>query len=284
MCHDDPVRVAITGASGRIGRRLLPGLADAGHDVRGIDVVGFDGPGADRVIIADVGSDDAALTECLTGADAVVHLAAIAGESDFAAALESHLGLTHRVLEHALALDVGRVVYASSNHAVGFTPRAALVPVATRARPDTFYGLGKAACEALCSLYHDRHGLAIACLRIGSFRERPSTRRELSTWLSIADAVRLVDACLRAPDLGFAIVFGISNNTRAWWDLAPGHAVGYHPLDDAERWATEIEATPPSDVDELDSRYVGGDFARARLTCPTGVSARQLPTWSARNG
>ena len=92
---------------------------------------------------------------------------------------------------------VGRIVYASSNHAVGFTPREPMLPVGTPARPDSFYGLGKVAGEALCSLYHDRHGIAVACLRIGSFRERPTTRRHLSTWLSHGDAVRLVDACLR---------------------------------------------------------------------------------------
>ena len=142
------------------------------------------------------------------------------------------------------------------------------MPIETRVKPDTFYGVGKAAAEALCSLYHDRHGVRVACLRIGSFRERPSTRRELATWLSGGDAIRLVDACLRAPDLGFAIIYGISDNTRAWWDLAPGRAIGYHPVDDAEEWAADIEAGPPSEVDDLDDRYVGGGFARpnARLT------------------
>ena len=256
------MRVVVTGAAGRIGRCLMPGLADAGHDIRGIDVVRPDEPWADRVEVADLATDDAALTEVLTGAAAVVHLAAIAGESDFDAALGAHVGLTHRVLEGARRLNVGRVVYASSNHAVGFTPRDSMVPIGTPVRPDSFYGFGKAAAEALCSLYHDRHGLSIACLRIGSFRQRPSTRRELSTWLSVGDAIRLVDACLTTADLGFASVYGISDNTRAWWDLAPGRAIGYHPVDDAERWAAEIEATPPSDDDERDGRYIGGAFAR----------------------
>jgi hypothetical protein len=182
----------------------------------------------------------------------------------------------------------------------------------------------------LCGLYHDRHGLAVACLRIGSFRWRPTTRRELSTWLSVGGAIRLIDACLRTSDLGFAIVYGISNNTRARWDLAPGRAgsvviswesqitdrhegglmnvkLQWYPVKDggarsgqrdavrmsrgggwsdhwsvsscgathrvfatsatapfdvAERWAADIEATPSSEVDELDGRYVGGAFAR----------------------
>ena len=99
--------------------------------------------------------------------------------------------------------------------------------------PTRFYGFGKAACEALCSLYHDRHGLTVACLRIGSFRDRPTTRRHLSTWLSPGDTVRLVDACLRAPDLGFAIVYGIS--------ATPVHGGTWIPLDHS---ATSHSTTP----------------------------------------
>jgi uronate dehydrogenase len=256
------MRVAITGAAGSIGHCLMAGLTDAGHDVRGIDLVRPDEAWAQQVVVADAATDDAALTEVLIGADAVVHLAAIATETDFETALDTHVRLTHRVLERVRDLDVGRVVYASSNHAVGFTPRTTMVPVGTRIRPDGYYGVGKAAAEALCSLYHDRHGLPVACLRIGSFRERPTSRRELSTWLSPGDAVRLVDACLRTPDLGFTVVYGISNNTRAWWDLEPARAIGYRPVDDAEQWAAEMEAVPRSDVDELDGRHVGGPFAR----------------------
>ena len=254
------MRVVITGAAGRIGRCLMEGLASAGHDVCGIDVVAA----GDDVVVADLAGDDRVLGGLMDGADAIVHLAAIAGETDFSTAVNSHIGLTHRVLDAAVAHRVGRVVYASSNHAVGFTSWTAILPVDTLARPDSFYGFGKAACEALCSLYHHRHGLAVACLRIGSFRDRPSTRRHLSTWLSHGDAVRLVDACLRSPDLGFAVVYGISRNTRGWWDLAPARSLGYQPHDDAEQWAAEIERTPPSDDDDLDGRYVGGDFARPR--------------------
>ena len=235
----------------------MDGLAEAGHEVHGIDVVAA----GDAVVVADVATDDGALTTLLDGADAVVHLAAIAGETDLGAAVESHIGLTHRVLE-AVAQRVPRVVYASSNHAVGFMPRVPMLGVDTPVRPDSFYGVGKAASEALCSLYHDRYGLSIVCLRIGSFRERPTTRRHLATWLSPGDAVRLVDACLRTPDVGFAVVYGISANTRAWWDLGPARALGYEPDDDAEAWAAEIERVPASDQDELDGRFVGGEFAR----------------------
>ncbi len=256
------MEVLVTGAAGRIGRVLMTGLAAAGHDVRGIDSAAVDEAWADRLVVADLATDDAALDAAVAGADAVVHLAAIAAETDFETALASHVGLTHRVLESMRRHGVRRIVYASSNHAVGFTPHEPMLPIGTRQRPDSFYGLGKVAGEGLCSLYHDRHGIAAACLRIGSFRERPTTRRHLSTWLSHGDAVRLVDACLRTPDLGFTAVYGISANTRAWWDLASARAIGYRPEDDAEAWAAEIEGVTPTEEDELDARYVGGEFTR----------------------
>jgi uronate dehydrogenase len=258
------VRVAVTGAAGRIGRVLHPGLADRGHDVIALDVAPADG-----VEAVDVG-DSAALVPLLNGCDAVVHLAAKPNETTLEEALDTHLRVTHGVLEAMLTADVNRIVYASSNHAVGFTPRAPMVTVDTRPRPDTFYGVGKVACEAMCSLYVDRHGLSAACLRIGSFRDRPRSRRELSTWLSQGDAIRLVEACLTAPSLTFAVVYGISANTRGWWDLEPARALGYRPVDDSEAFAAEILATPESADDRFAALHVGGEFCR-----PDGGEVRQ---------
>lgn len=255
------MRVTITGAAGDIGTTLMAGLRAAEHDVRGIDVRSTDVPG---VTVADIGTDDDAVAAVMVGADAVVHLAAVPHESDFETALHTHLRLTHRVLEQARASGVRRIIYASSNHAVGFTPRSDLVTAETRPRPDSYYGVGKVAGEALCSLFHDRYGVEAACLRIGSFLPRPTIRRNLSTWLSPGDAVRLVDACLTAPELGFAVLYGISGNTRAWWDLAPARALGYDPQDDAERWAAEIERSPETEDDQLGAAFVGGEFTQMR--------------------
>lgn len=255
------MRVCITGASGTIGRHLVRGLTDAGHDVLALDVAEPPPNLPDGVqhAVADC-RDVAALSSLITGYDAVVHLAAIPGETDFEAALDSHLRGTYGVLEAMRHTGVRRIVYASSNHAVGFTPRTDSLSVDTRPRPDTFYGVGKVGAEALCSLYVDRYDLSAACLRIGSFVERPHTRRHLSTWLSPADAVRLVAACLTSLDLGFAVVYGVSANTRNWWDLAPARALGYEPQDDAERYADDILSGPETDQDRFEASLVGGDF------------------------
>lgn len=259
------MRVLVTGAAGSIGRPLVAGLAALGHEVRGFDRVAGpdDGPGHVVGALADA----AALDRVVDGMQVVVHLAAIPHETDFATAVDSHVTGTWQVLEAMRRTGSGRIVLGSSNHAVGFHARAPLLGVAEQARPDTFYGVAKVAAEALCSLYVDRHGLSAVVLRIGSFAGRPLSRRHLSTWLSPADAVRLVHAAATA-DLaavrGYAVVWGISANTRAWWDPGPGHAIGYHPVDDAEDFAAAMEARPAEEQDELDARVVGGPYTRVR--------------------
>jgi uronate dehydrogenase len=196
------------------------------------------------------------------GVDAVIHLAGIATEAPFADVLSVNVAGTQNLLRAATEAGVRRVLVASSNHAVGFTPRMPLAPVDLPLRPDTFYGWSKAAVESLCRLYVDREGLQIACLRIGSCYPRPSTVRQLSTWLSPADCTRMMDACLRTDRLGFATIYGISANTRGWWDLAPGRELGFDPCDDAERYAAELIAEH-GELDP-DAAWLGGEFTRPR--------------------
>ena len=253
------MRVLVTGSAGSIGRVVCPGLVDRGHEIVGLDLVpepeGFDGSWHTGDC-ADVDAVFAAFEA--QPLDAVVHLAGQPNEGSFPDSVTSHAVTTAALLDAMVAHKVGRMVYASSNHAVGRTPRRDLVTVDTRPRPDTFYGVAKVAAEALLSLYADRYGIdAVAC-RIGSFRERPQTDRNLSTWLSHDDCVRMVEAALTAPAPGYAVLYGISANTRGWWDLEPGRALGYEPLDDAEEFAASVPSGP---ADEVEAAFVGGPFA-----------------------
>jgi uronate dehydrogenase len=200
--------------------------------------------------------------------DAVVHLAGIPTESSLPAALHSHVVSTGALLEAMVRHDVRRIAYASSNHAVGRTPRTDLLGVDVSGRPDTFYGVAKVAVEGLLRLYVDRHGLDAVSTRIGSFLERPASRRGLSTWLSPGDCVRMFHAALTAPSPGYAVLYGISANTRAWWDLEPGRALGYHPQDDAEVFAAEIESVPETDEDRAEAAHVGGPYATEQFERP----------------
>lgn len=258
------MRVTVIGAAGSIGRVLVAGLAESGHEVTGLDRRRQADLLPGRFIEGDL-TDGPTLERAFDGADAVVHLAAVPHESDFDTAVQTHVYGTRVVLEACRRLGIQRLVYASSNHAIGFSTREDGVDASTLPRPDTFYGWGKAASEALCRLYHDRFGIAVACLRIGSFESEPRSRRHLSTWLSPGDAVRLVDACLTAPKLGFTVAYGISANTRGWWDLSSAYALGYRPENDAEWYAEVLEQTPETDEDRLDAVHAGGPFARIPL-------------------
>lgn len=247
-------KVLVTGAAGQIGRLVRAGLPASGWSLRLTDIadLGPAGPG-EEVTYADL-TDLDAVVELTRGVDAVVHLGGLAGEASYREIRSANIDGTYHVLEAARRCGVRRVVLASSNHAVGFTPRADPVGVGTRPRPDTFYGVSKVAKEALGSLYVDRYGLDVVCLRIGSQVPEPTLHRHLSTWLSDGDTVAMVQAALTAPAPGFAVLYGISANTRAWWDLEPGRALGYHPRDDAERYADVV--APPAATDDV----VGGEF------------------------
>jgi uronate dehydrogenase len=256
-------RVLVTGAAGVIGRITCAGLAARGWKVRGLDKAPLDGVDglADPPIVADIQDADA-VRRATAGVEAVVHLAGIPTEAPFADILAANIDGTFQVFDAARREGVRRIVYASSNHAVGYTPRTELASVDVPPRPDTYYGVSKVFGEALGRLMVDRYGLEVVCLRIGSWKQYPESVRELSTWLSPADGVRLISAALTAPDVGFAVVYGISANTRAWWDLAPARALGYLSVDDAEDYAEQIlaEHGEPDPADPDVSR-IGGSYA-----------------------
>ncbi|GAA2033247.1 NAD(P)-dependent oxidoreductase [Catenulispora yoronensis] len=270
-----PGRVLITGAAGGVGTILRGGLAALGWSVRGFDLVTpaepdsdpDTGPVSDAVewIIGDI-TDPAAIEAAMADVDVVIHLAGIPVEDHFAAILHANIDGTHQVFDAAVRAGVPRVVYASTNHVVGYYERADFTDtklgVGARPRPDTLYGVSKVFGEALGSYYHDRHGLQVACARLGACYAEPHTRRMLDTWLSPADAVRLFHALATAPDLGFELVFGASANRTGWCDLGPARRLGYHPQDDSERFRDRF-ADQPLDPDDPEVRYLGGDFTTA---------------------
>jgi uronate dehydrogenase len=267
-------RVLITGASGRIGTWLRGGLPERGWAVRCVDVVPVpdERPGEEQ-IVADV-TDLAAMVDATQGVDAVVHLAGVVGESTWPAISHANIEGTYATLEAARRAGVQRVVLASSNHATGFTPRPAtglLREEDAPPRPDTYYGVAKVAMEALGSLYADRYGMDVVCLRIGSAVPAPTTLRHLATWLSPTDTVGLVDAALTAPSPGAAVVWGVSDNTRRWWDLTAAEALGYRSVDDSESYAAAVIAIhgEPDPADPVHARF-GGEYATADFDAPLG--------------
>ncbi|WP_214416063.1 NAD-dependent epimerase/dehydratase family protein [Sphaerisporangium fuscum] len=257
------MRILITGAAGGVGGLLRPRLAREGRVLRLLDIVPLTpGPG-EETMTADI-TDPEAMAKAVDGVDAVVHLGGHSLERPWADILQVNVNGTYVVLEAARRAGVRHVVLAGSNHAAGFHPAGAEAPDYLFPRPDTFYGVGKVALEALGSLYHDRYGMDVTCLRIGSCFERPRDVRMLATWLSPGDCARLVEAALAAE--GFHVVWGVSANTRRWWSLEEGRAIGYEPEDDAEVHAPELiaEHGEPDPGDLAHSR-LGGSFCRPEL-------------------
>jgi len=255
--------IVITGAAGLIGSMLRPRLARPGRTLRLLDIAPLTAGPGEEAIQASV-TDLAAMTAACQGADAVIHLAGIPGEASWDRILGLNVNGSYVTFEAARRAGTPRVIFASSNHAVGFTPRSAFpVPDYAFPAPDTYYGVSKAAVEALAAMYHHRHGLDTICVRILSCFPRPASPRMLSTWLSPDDAGRLFEACLTAERPGFRVIFGVSANTRGGWvSLAEAKALGYEPRDDAEAYAAQIiaEHGEPDPGQDPVLRYLGGEF------------------------
>jgi uronate dehydrogenase len=247
-------RVLITGAAGNIGTVLRHGLRGVAPTLRLMDREPLTAGPGEEVFTGDARSLEEA-RRAAAGCDAVVHLAAIAEEAPFEAILDVNLRGTYSVFEAARLEGCRRLVFASSNHVIGFHPVGEILTPDVPVRPDSYYGVSKVFGEALGRLYHDKHGLEVACLRIGTFAPEPRTERHLSTWLSHRDAVQLVRCCLEAPSLGFLIVYGTSGNQRSWWRSPGWEVIGYRPQDDAETHADRV-AGPAAGY-----RFQGGDFS-----------------------
>jgi uronate dehydrogenase len=262
-------RLLLTGGAGKVAALLRPLLArKPGRSVRLLDIKEpKDVLPSEEVMVGSL-TDPAFVERALDGVDAIVHLGGQSRESGARDVIESNVYGTYVLFDAARVAGIGRVVLASSNHAAGFHTRGdAPLPAGVPGRPDTLYGWSKVAMEACGQLYADRFGMDVICLRIGLWFPVPPGLRGLAMWLSPADGGRLVEACLSAPSPGFRIVWAISRNTRRWWSLAEGEAIGYFPEDDAEEYADKLiaEHGEPDFVNDPVLNRVGGQWCDVPL-------------------
>lgn len=255
MTRESHRRILLTGASGTLGRFLAPLLARRYGSLLLTDIADFPGPlpaGA-RFERADL-CDAAAVARLAEGTDAIVHFGGINTEKSLETILSANIVGVTNVFEAARQAGA-RVVFASSNHTIGFYERGRTLTVTDPGRPDGLYGLSKLYGEMLGRLYFDKHGVESVHLRIGSCLSRPTEPRHLSTWLSYPDLERLVCRAIEAENPGVAAVWGVSANTRSWWrDDDAGH-IGYFPTDDAEAYADSLS---PATDDAVSAHYQGG--------------------------
>ena len=262
--HPTPLRfrrLLLTGAAGGLGRELRLRLKAYCNTLRLSDIaaLGTAAPGEELAVVPL--EDRAAMLGLLEGVDAVVHLGGVSTEQPFDVILQANIVGVYNLYEAARKQDVKRIVFASSNHVIGFYRQDEVIDTNVPVRPDGYYGLSKAYGENLAQFYFDRYGIETVSLRIGSSFPEPKDRRMLATWLSYDDLERAVVASLTAPMVGHSIVYGVSDNTTTWWDNTPARHIGYRPQDSSERFRVEVEARQPT-LDLNDPAVVcqGGGF------------------------
>jgi len=257
-------RLLITGAAGNLGHILREGLRGFADTLRLSDLAPMEpaGPG-EEVVPCDL-ADRAAVRALVEGCDGVVHLGGISVEAAFDDLLQANILGTYNVYEAARATGRPRILFASSNHAIGFHERTSRLDDRSPLRPDSLYGVAKCYGEALASYYWDKFDVESVCVRIGSCFPEPRDRRMLSTWLSPRDFVSLVKAVFEAPFTGNLMVYGVSANRQTWWNNDHAAFLGWHPQDSSEQFRAAIEARlPPEDRREAAVRFQGGGFAAA---------------------
>lgn len=271
-------KVALSGAAGQLGSVLRRALLARGVNLRSAG--GFE-PLEPVVDGEDVMHGDLREREVvdrlLEGVDVLIHMAGTSVERPLPEIIENNLRGLVEVYEGARRHGVKRILFASSNHAIGMYPVEEKLTLDCAFRPDGFYGLSKAWGESLARLYWDKHGIETVCVRIGSCVERPAEFRHLSTWLGHEDLLHLVDRVINVPEIGFAVVWGVSNNTRSYW-VQTGAAndaerLGYRPQQNAEDYADEI-LKQPNPLDAVAQRYQGGGFVSIDYTPPEARGKR----------
>ena len=254
-------RLLITGAAGRLGSQLRVGLAPLARKLRL----------SDRAEIGDLApneesfpcelSDAARVADAVEGVDAIVHFGGAPLERPWEEILASNIRGGYNIWEAARRHGVKRIVFSSSNHAIGYHELTSHIDAHSPHRPDSLYGLSKCFVEDLGRLYWDKFGIESVHLRIFSSFPEPTERRMLWSWLSFGDCVRLVTAALTAPSVGHTVVFGMSDNRVKPVDNRLADHLGYIPQDNTEAFRAAVEAArPPVDPSAGSTRCLGGWF------------------------
>jgi uronate dehydrogenase len=254
-------KVALSGASGQLGRFLRPALLARGVDLR---AAGGREPltplhDGEDIMHGDL-RNAANVDRLLQGVDVLIHMAGTSVERPLPEIIENNLVGLHAVYEGARRHRVKRIVFASSNHATGMHEATEKLELNTDFRPDGFYGLSKMWGEGMGRLYWDKHGIETVCVRIGSAIPKPTEFRQLSTWFGLDDLMQFTMCCIETPNVGFLVAWGVSNNTRSYWTPNGCERLGYRPTQNSEDYAAEI-LQQENPLDAIGRAHQGGSFA-----------------------
>lgn len=250
-------RVLVTGAAGNIGSYFAEHSSKR-YSLR-LMLREDDKPdGLDRhgeIVTGDL-SDLEQMKQFCAGIDTVVHLAANPSPSaTWDEILPANIVGTYNTFIAAKAAGCRRVIYASSIHAVSGYPADVQVKTSDPVNPGDLYGVSKCFGEALGRYFAEKERLSVIALRIGAFQPRetahsPENVGLVDAFVSRPDLNQLIERCIDAEHLQFAIFNGLSNNRFKRLDISDARElVGYEPQDDFAEENPTLERTGlPDDV------------------------------------
>ena len=255
---DEPV--LLTGAGGHVGQTVLNGLREQ-YDWR---LMYHSQPAEEPDFPYWTGEvqDHEDVRPAMEGVSAVIHLAGDPRpEAPWDSVLANNIDGTHTAYEVAIEEGIDKMIFASSNHAVGAAETDQRTPEMYREhddfrltgeefpRPGNRYGISKASGEIIGRYFHDTHDISVCNIRIGNLNEdHPPIdyERGQAMWLSPRDCAHIHDCALQA-EYDFEIVYGISDNDRKYYSIECAKEVlGYEPKDDSAEWdgAERLDGEP----------------------------------------
>ena len=257
-------KVLVTGASGHLGGMLFNSLAKIGYkNLIGTDLKRKNIKKNQKFILANLKNFNTTV-KITKDIHSIVHFGAIPIEDTRQNILYNNIIGTYNIFEAARINKVKRIIFASSNHAIGFHRRTTRLNEMSTQRPDSHYGLSKAFGEDLSRLYADKFSIKSMCIRIGSCLKTPEDRRHLSTWISYDDLTQLVDIGIKHKSIHHEIVYGASRNKKSWWDNSRAFKLGYKPKDSADRFNINLLGKNEYS-DKIALLFQGGVFTSANF-------------------
>ena len=218
------MKVAVTGANGKVGSALIRNLPFHGFEVKALDLPDFDA------------TYDYRMVEETRGCDALIHLAWRGVGQDGLVNVHSDNRIMYKnAYEAAVVNRIGLVIMGSSNHAHSRegleSAKGRIKYTGEPERPNNAYGEEKQAMETMGKEYAERDGLAVVCLRIGNVNDSdtPNPDHVPSRWLSHRDLGQLVSKALTAdlPPGHFEVMYAVSDQETFDWT----NSFGYIPKD-----------------------------------------------------